>query len=104
MTRIDPDLITAVEDINRAFYTNGDWFPDNAPKLLKFIHAYEKALAIRPAMASHGGSAAEELRFSQDVVQSELQELKATYLRLTRTRRGVGGFRQNQLTRGGERW
>ena len=104
MPKIDPDLIQSVADINRAFYVNADWFPSNDAKLLKLVHAYEKALALRPAMISHGGSAAEELRFNLEVSQQRLEELQGQYNDLMRAKRKVGGFRQTQLSRGGTRW
>lgn len=101
---LDQALIDAVAGINTAFVENADWFPSNTTKLLALIHAYEKALALRPQMASHGGSAAEELRFNQEVTAERLAELQKRYQVLQRQTNGNGGFRQNQLRRGADRW
>jgi hypothetical protein len=101
---LDQDLIDAFNETQQALIDNADWWPNNLVKLKAYIDAYTRALAIMPQLASHGGSAAEELRFDKNVQKSELDDLRKRYTRLASRKNGNGGFRQNQLSRNSNRW
>lgn len=102
---LDQDLVDAFNDTQLALIENSDWWPGNLVKLKAYINAYTMALAIKPQLASHGGSQAEELRFNKEVEKDELDYLRKTYLRLSsKSSSARGGFRQNQLSRNRARW
>ena len=100
---IDQAIIDAVANINTAFIENADWWPNDTVKLKNMIDAYSKALSIRPSLAAHGGSQAEEIRFNMEVSHTELQTLRNKYTSLTRAS-GSGSFRQHQLNKCHQRW
>jgi len=101
---LNQQLIDSVATVNQAFIDNADWFPGDLVKLKAMIDAYSQALALRPSLASHGGSSAEEIRFALEVNAAELNRLRETYLRLLSRSNKRGGFRQHQLTQDNARW